>query len=56
MLATSSGVVRELYKGVATKYKATGLKPHTEYIFGVKAAYDDGSYTWSSSKAFMTAI
>ena len=34
----------------------TGLKPGTEYILCVKAIYDDGSFLWSESKAYMTKI
>ena len=34
----------------------TGLKPGTEYILCVKAIYDDGSFLWSESKAYVTRI
>lgn len=54
MLATSAGAVREVYTGKATAAKAAGLRPGCEYVFSVKAVYDDGSHTWSESKAFTT--
>lgn len=54
MLATTTGVVKDVYQGLHTRYKATGLRPDMEYIFCVKATYDDGSFLWSESKAFQT--
>lgn len=52
MLATTTGVVKDVYQGLQTRYKSTGLRPDMEYIFCVKATYDDGSFLWSESKAF----
>ena len=54
MLATTTGVVKDVYQGLHTRYKSTGLRPDMEYIFCVKATYDDGSFLWSESKAFQT--
>lgn len=54
MLATTTGVVKEVYQGLHTRFHSTGLRPDMEYIFCVKATYDDGSYAWSESKAFST--
>lgn len=56
MMATTSGTVKEMYKGLNHKYKATNLKPQTEYIFCVKANYEDGSMTWSNPQPFMTTV
>eukprot|EP00798_Chlamydomonas_sp_ICE-L_P017171 gene17171-23487_t len=44
MIATSTGVVKDAYQ------------PNTEYILCVKAIYDDGSFLWSESKAYMTKM
>lgn len=54
MIATNTGVVKEAYMGRGSKFKVLGLKPNTEYIFCVKAIYDDGSFLWSESKAYHT--
>ncbi|CAG9465761.1 unnamed protein product [Pedinophyceae sp. YPF-701] len=54
MLATPTGVVKEVFKGRSDTYKATGLRVNHEYVFCVKAIYDDGSFLWSDSKAFRT--
>ncbi|DBA67511.1 TPA: hypothetical protein ACH3X2_001791 [Trebouxia sp. C0005] len=54
MLATTTGVVKDVYQGLHTRFKSTGLRPDMEYIFCVKATYDDGSFLWSESKAFQT--
>lgn len=56
MVATSTGVVKDVYQGKEMRFKITGLKPNTEYILCVKAIYDDGSFLWSESKAYMTKI
>ena len=54
MLATTTGVVKEVYQGLHTRFRSSALRPDMEYIFCVKATYDDGSYAWSESKAFQT--
>ena len=54
MLATTTGVVKDVYQGLHTRFRSTGLRPDMEYIFCVKATYDDGSFLWSESKAFQT--
>lgn len=54
MIATATGVVRDVYSGKAQRHRVLGLKPNTEYIFCVKAIYDDASFLWSESKAFST--
>ncbi|WIA13348.1 hypothetical protein OEZ85_006930 [Tetradesmus obliquus] len=54
MVATSTGVAREVFQGKGLSYTVTGLKPAAEYVFCVKATYDDGSFVWSESKAFTT--
>mmetsp|Transcript_17491 Transcript_17491/g.44035 ORF Transcript_17491/g.44035 Transcript_17491/m.44035 type:complete len:628 (-) Transcript_17491:2367-4250(-) len=54
MIATATGVVKDVYQGKERRFKVTGLKPATEYILCVKALYDDGSFLWSESKAYMT--
>lgn len=54
MLATSTGVVKEVCQGKHHTWKVQGLKPNVEYVFCVKAVYDDGSFLWSESKAFRT--
>lgn len=54
MAATSTGVVREVYGGKGLSAKAGGLRENAEYVFCVKATYDDGSFLWSDSRAFCT--
>ena len=54
MMATTTGVVKDVYHGMATQFRTVGLRANAEYIFCVKANYDDGSFIWSESKAFMT--
>jgi hypothetical protein len=56
MLANSAGAVREVYLGKDTSARAAGLRPNSEYVFSVKALYDDGSHLWSDSKAFTTRV
>ena len=53
-LSTTSGVVRECYSGKAMKHRAEGLRPHLEYVFCVKAEYEDGSFLWSEPRGFQT--
>ncbi len=55
-MATTGGTVTDLCQGLNQKYKATNLKPHTQYIFCVKANYDDRSATWSKPLAFTTSV
>ena len=56
MIATSTGVVKDVYQGPEQRFRITGLKPNTEYILCVKAIYDDGSFLWSESKAYKTIL
>jgi len=56
MIATSTGVVKDVYQGKEQRFRITGLKPNTEYILCVKAIYDDGSFLWSESRAYMTKM
>ncbi len=56
MAATATGVVREAYSGKATSHRVAALRPNAEYVFCVKATYDDGTFLWSESKAFRTRI
>jgi len=56
MIASSTGVVKDVYQGPEQRFRITGLKPNTEYILCVKAIYDDGSFLWSESKAYMTSV
>ncbi|KAI8462642.1 MAG: hypothetical protein J3K34DRAFT_499216 [Monoraphidium minutum] len=56
MLANAAGAVREVYAGRGTAAAAGGLRPNSEYVFAVKAAYDDGSHLWSESRAFRTRV
>lgn len=55
MMATTSGVVKEITQGRFLRYFVSGLRPASEYIFCVKALYADGSSLWSESKSFHTA-
>ena len=54
MMATNTGVVKEVCQGKYERFKVTGLRANAEYIFCVKAIYDDGKHIWSESKAFCT--
>lgn len=54
MMGSTSGMVKEVYSGKNKKFKAVSLKPNSEYVFCVKAIYDDGSFIWSDSQAFKT--
>ena len=54
MMATNTGVVKEVCQGKYTRYKVGALRSNTQYIFCVKAMYDDGSFIWSESKGFYT--
>mmetsp|Transcript_19854 Transcript_19854/g.64594 ORF Transcript_19854/g.64594 Transcript_19854/m.64594 type:complete len:632 (+) Transcript_19854:58-1953(+) len=54
MMATNTGVVKEVCQGKYERFKVTGLRANAEYIFCVKALYVDGSHVWSESKAFST--
>ena len=54
MMATNTGVVKEVCQGKYERFKVTGLRANAEYIFCVKAIYDDGKHVWSESKAFCT--
>lgn len=39
MMATTTGVVRDVYTGMATQSRTLGLHANAEYIFCVKANY-----------------
>lgn len=54
MMATSIGVVKQVYHGQASRFRMEGLRPHLEFVFCVKASYDDGSFIWSDPQAFRT--
>ena len=54
MMATNTGVVKEICEGKYTRFKVMGLQPNTQYIFCVKALFGDGSFLWSDSKSFRT--
>lgn len=54
MVSTTTGVVKEVAKGTMLGYRVPHLHPSTEYIFCVKALYQDGSFLWSESKSFCT--
>ena len=54
MMATNTGVVKEICEGKYTRFKVMGLRPNTQYIFCVKALFGDGSFLWSDSKSFRT--
>lgn len=51
-----AGVVREVYRGKATSFTCTGLKPAAEYVLSVKATYEDSSTLWSDSKVYHTKM
>jgi hypothetical protein len=36
MIATRTGVVKDVYQGPEQRFRITGLKPNTEYILCVK--------------------
>ncbi|KAK9823106.1 hypothetical protein WJX72_000307 [[Myrmecia] bisecta] len=54
MMATTTGVVKDVYQGGQTACRVNGLRANAEYVFCVKALYDDGSFLWSESKSFHT--
>ena len=54
MMATPTGVVKEVAFGKFDTYKVEHLRPNTQYIFCVKAIYDDGSFLWSESKSYVS--
>ena len=56
MMASTSGVVKEVCSGRMTTHTVIGLRPNTEYIFSVKAEYADGAFKWSESKAYRTVL
>lgn len=45
-----------LPQGKGLRHKVVGLKPNAEYVFCVKATYEDGSHLWSESRAFRTRM
>mmetsp|Transcript_48583 Transcript_48583/g.92931 ORF Transcript_48583/g.92931 Transcript_48583/m.92931 type:complete len:641 (+) Transcript_48583:158-2080(+) len=54
MMANNTGVVKEVCQGKYDRFRVTGLRANTEYVFCVKAIYDDGTHVWSESKGFKT--
>jgi hypothetical protein len=54
MVANNTGVVREAYQGKAQQARVVGLRANMEYVFCVKAIYNDNSFLWSESRAFKT--
>eukprot|EP00775_Hariotina_reticulata_P013491 gene13491-13616_t len=56
MIASCTGVVREVYQGKALSFTVNKLQPAAEYVFCVKATYDDGSFVWSESRAYHTKL
>lgn len=56
MMATTTGMVKDIFQGKKLRHRVGGLKPNTEYIFCVKAIYDDGSFIWSESRSYRTRI
>lgn len=54
MVATNTGVVKEVCQGKHVRYRVSGLRSNTSYVFCVKAIYDDGSFLWSESKEYQT--
>ena len=54
LMSTSTGVVKDVCQGKLDRYRVTGLRASTEYVFCVKAVFDDGSHMWSESKAYAT--
>jgi Fibronectin type III domain len=54
MMATTSGLVKEVAQGLILQHHISSLRPGTEYIFCVKAQYADGSFLWSASKSYKT--
>lgn len=55
-MGTSTGVVREVYRGREPRFKAGGLRSACEYVFCVKAEYNDGSELWSEPVSFITRL
>lgn len=54
LMSSSSGVVKDVCQGKFDRFKVTGLRPSTEYVFCVKMVFDDGSHMWSESRAYST--
>eukprot|EP00241_Pyramimonas_parkeae_P010528 CAMPEP_0114261972 /NCGR_PEP_ID=MMETSP0058-20121206/21482_1 /TAXON_ID=36894 /ORGANISM="Pyramimonas parkeae, CCMP726" /LENGTH=248 /DNA_ID=CAMNT_0001377663 /DNA_START=723 /DNA_END=1467 /DNA_ORIENTATION=+ len=46
MMANNTGVVKEVCQGKYDRFRVTGLRANTEYVFCVKAIYDDGTHVW----------
>ena len=55
LCTNKEGRVRERYTGGGTAAAVAGLTPSCDYIFCVKAAYSDGSWTWSQAVMLRTA-
>ncbi|GAB4820456.1 hypothetical protein N2152v2_007502 [Parachlorella kessleri] len=56
MVTAEDGAVREVYEGQERTFELQRLTPDREYIFSVKAIYDDASFVWSDPKAFKTLV
>lgn len=54
LMATTTGVVKEVYQGTDARYRITGLRSNHEYVVVVKAIYNDGSFLWSESRSLRT--
>jgi hypothetical protein len=46
----------QVCQGKYERFKVTGLAQSTEYVFCVKAIFDDGSHIWSLSRSFFTKV
>jgi hypothetical protein len=54
MTPGGSTVSKAWYRGLGEWTAVAGLKPGWEYIFSLKATYDDDSHIWSDTVAFHT--
>jgi len=54
MMSNSTGVVKEVCQGHYDRFRVTGLTPNSDYVFCVKAIFDDGTSLWSDSRTFQT--
>jgi hypothetical protein len=41
-------------QGLYDHFRVTGLTPNSDYVFCVKAIFDDGTSLWSDSRVFQT--
>ncbi len=54
MMATTYGIVKTVYIGAKQQCLVNNLKTSQDYVFCIKASYDDGSILWSESQSFST--